>query len=159
MSKNPFLGVPHPLVNSENMDVECYDAITKEGGYIWPVGSRTICGAATPDSDYDFLVFSHKPIPNVFDGLGFKLDDKDAHYEPSEGKFNSWRRNHINLIATRNQNFARRFIIANETAKHLSLLRRADRVVLFQAILYGVSPSHDRAIEWEMSAAKEQAVM
>ena len=110
------------------------------GHQIWLVGSRTIEGAYRDDSDHDFLVFSQEPIPDKIEDLGFKLENGGAHYEPSEGYFNSWRKGNINVIATHDQVFATNFLKANKIAQILNLTDRADRVKLFQFLLYGNTP-------------------
>ena len=103
---------------------------------IWPVGSRTIEGAHKPDSDYDFLVLSAGPIPDVYEKLGFQLESGDKHYEPSSGAFNSWRKGSVNLVATYSPSFSEKFLKANTLAKSLRLTNRGDRVTLFKALLY-----------------------
>jgi hypothetical protein len=128
---------PKPLIERpEIIPVEHYEAIKNAGGYLWPVGSRTIDGAAQHDSDYDFLFLSKDRIPDVFDKLGYDLLSGGAHYDPSEGRFNSWRLGFVNFIATDEIEFVKRFLVANEAAKRMSLKSRNDRVTLFQAVLY-----------------------
>ena len=107
---------------------------------IWAVGSRTIDGAAKPDSDYDFLALSRGPIPDAIEDMGYKLLKGDAHYEPNEGGFNSWRKVEVNLIVTQSQEFAEAFLRATAVAQKLALTDRDDRVTLLQAILYHVNP-------------------
>ncbi len=121
------------------IDGDHYKVLSDLGCKLWPVGSRTIEGAAKSDSDYDFLVFTHARIPDVFFGLGYDLN-LGQHYDPSEGAFNSWRLGSVNLIATDNFHFCNKFLRANEVAKALRLTDRANRVTLFQAILYAKSP-------------------
>ena len=43
----------------------------------------------------------------------------------------------VNLIVTRNDTFFNRFMAASSVAKRLNLLDKADRVAVFQAVLYG----------------------
>lgn len=132
-----FEGVPQPITDCPKIiPAEHYKAIKNAGGYLWPVGSRTIDGAARDDSDYDFLVLSKDRIPDVFDELGYDLLSGGTHYDPSEGRFNSWRLGFVNFIATDEIEFVKRFLVANEAAKRMSLKSRNDRVTLFQAVLY-----------------------
>lgn len=102
-----------------------------------PVGSRTIEGGWSENSDYDFLILSNKPIPSLLEDIGFNIDSHSKHYEPSEGHFNSWRRGNINLIVSYSADFANFFTAANNAARALKLTCRDDRVTLFQAVLYG----------------------
>lgn len=103
----------------------------------WPVGSQTIPGAANSDSDHDYLVLVKVIDPYALAEAGFVLDKHGTHYDPVEGCFNSWRQGTVNLIVTKHQWFARKFLQANELAKQFKLIDRSDRVKLFQTILYG----------------------
>ena len=61
-----------------------------------PVGSRISCNPSPKDTDIDFLVLLGKrTLPD-----GYQLDNNEAHYEPNEGEFNSWRKGNVNLIVT-----------------------------------------------------------
>lgn len=108
------------------------------GCEIYCVGSRTIQQGFTDESDYDFLVFKAKPLPEVMEDLGYNLEKGSAHYEPSEGQFNSWRKGSVNIILTKDNLFKLKFLLANNTAKALRLVKREERVRLFQKVLYGV---------------------
>jgi hypothetical protein len=53
--------------------------------------------------------------------------------------FNSWRGpNAQNLIVTDDLEWHRRFVAATSIAKRLNLMAKADRIALFQAVLYGM---------------------
>ena len=54
--------------------------------------------------------------------------------------FVSLRRENKNLIVTADPEFYERFVGATTTAKALGLTRKADRITLFQALLYGNYP-------------------
>lgn len=117
-----------------------WELLVANNAKIWSVGSQTIEGASTPDSDHDFLVFTWSPIPHVYSSIGCDLEWGSEHYEPSNGKFNSWRSNDVNFIATYDTHFCRNFLIANSVAQKLGLKSRDDRVALFQAVLYRNAP-------------------
>jgi len=55
--------------------------------------------------------------------------------------FTSFRRksDDLNLIVTDSPEFAKKFLAATSVAKKLNLLAKADRIALFQAVLYGNS--------------------
>ena len=112
---------------------------------LWAVGSRTIEGAWTDESDYDFLVYCPDTPQALRHGIppapGFVLDDGGKHYEPSEGVFNSWRKERINLIMSRDWDFCRKFLHANLAAQSEKITCRDDRVKLFRYILYGEKPA------------------
>ena len=126
------------------MDHDDHWALLGAGVYgLWAVGSRTIEGAWTDESDYDFLVYRpdtslarHLSIPLA---PGFVLDDEGKHYEPSEGVFNSWRKGRINLIMSRDWDFCRKFLHANLVAQSEKITCRDGRVKLFSHFLYGES--------------------
>ena len=117
------------------------ERFTKEGCDIVCVGSRTIENGWHSGSDYDFLIYGVDRIPEVMSELGYKLEVGDAHYEPSEGDFNSWRKGNVNVIITDNHLFFLKFQFANNLAKARKLVKRKNRVSLFSYILYGVKPT------------------
>ena len=120
------------------MTFKQFQTLTNKGFSVWPVGSRTIPGAAHPDSDYDFLALcTRSRRPELFSELGFLLLKGGEHYDPSEGEFNSWKLEDLNIIATDDVEFTRRFLVANDLAKQFKLTRKPDRIKLFQAVLYG----------------------
>lgn len=106
---------------------------------VFAVGSRITCDPAPTDTDEDFLVVVRKRNPGAMAAAGFELDTGGSHYEPSEGQFNSWRKGSLNLIVTDDRKFARRFLAASAVAQRLNLLNKADRIALFQAVLYGAT--------------------
>ena len=135
--KTRFQEYPEPISEApEAMPQAHYDAIAKKG-FMCPVGSQTIPGAAHDKSDHDFLVLTKDRIPEVFSELGYDLLSGGRHYEPSEGKFNSWIKDGVNFVATDEEYFAKKFLAANAVAQRLSLIKKADRIALFQAVLYG----------------------
>ena len=108
---------------------------------ITPVGSRVTCDPPPVDTDEDWLVLlkHHKFLDGLqfLESEGFKLDNPNEHYRPEEGRFNSWRKGDTNLIVTRDWEFHRRFLAATHVAKTLNVMKKQDRVTLFQAVLYG----------------------
>lgn len=126
------------------------------------VGSRVTCDPAPTDTDADYLVlvmpFDHLPLEqglpamdqrvfemhNALTGDGWELGgsrpDNDSHGALTElGSFNSYTKGEINLIITADHAFHRAFLAATVVAKHLNLQDKADRIKLFQAVLYGNS--------------------
>lgn len=108
---------------------------------ITPVGSRVTCDPPPTDTDEDWLVIIKYPKLNdslfLLEKEGYKLDNPKEHYRPEEGRFNSWRKGNTNLIVTRDLEFHRRFLAATHVAKTLNVMKKQDRVTLFQAVLYG----------------------
>ena len=107
------------------------------------VGSRVTCDPAPTDTDQDVLcLVDLDKWPDLIEELtwdGFTFDGNEAYANALEGGcgFRSYRNGEINLILTTDAEFHRRFIAATSVAKHLNLLNKADRIALFQAVLYG----------------------
>lgn len=125
------------------------------------VGSRATCSPAPTETDEDHLLLvldkDVQAAIGVLHSEGFHLDHPSAHYRPEDGIFNSWRKEDVNLIVTSDPIFYRRFLSASNVAKKLNLLEKADRVTLFQSVLYGnfseefpqqINASSDDATPW-----------
>ena len=100
------------------------------------VGSQVTCNPPPSGTDIDYLILLNARRPNAISSLGFFFE-AGAHYEPSEGQFNSWRKGNVNLIVTDCPIFYEKFVSATNAAKKLNLLLKDERITLFQAILYG----------------------
>ena len=103
------------------------------------VGSRTILGAATKQSDYDtiYLVWSKGRAKKYFAKMGYKLDlEKGSRYSSTSSSFLSMRLENQNAIITSSKKFYNNFYQANEVAKLLILRDRTTRIKLFQFLLY-----------------------
>jgi hypothetical protein len=106
------------------------------------VGSRETCEPAPTDTDLDILVLTDncKEVLGISNKLNYKYDgseiiDEDGNSE--ENVFCSLKKDHINIIVTEDKSFFDKFILASSIAKQLNLLVKQDRIILFQAILYG----------------------
>lgn len=113
------------------------------------VGSRVTCDPPPTDTDDDWLVLVRQEqftdnvsfFANALRMQGWKLG---GSLPANEGKplmpderFMSLTRDGVNIIATESPLFFDRFIVATRLAKRLNLLDKADRIALFQAVLYG----------------------
>ncbi len=100
------------------------------------------------DTDEDILVY----IPLLLGALnkvnlrkklsedGWVVGGSFAGPSNSSGNsspFESYTKGSINLIVTWDKKFHHRFLAATTVCKRLNLLDKADRIVLFQAVLYG----------------------
>jgi hypothetical protein len=116
------------------------------------VGSRVTCSPAPTDTDDDWLVLLKPVAKGVKDygpedapiaalrAIGFEMDRRTPFYTGNDaGGFRSWRRGEVNIIVTRDPAFYELFLTATELARRFNLLEKADRIALFQAVLYGVS--------------------
>lgn len=110
---------------------------------ITPVGSRITCNPAPTNTDADYLVLIS---PSAWQILKYQMDlfsfkqDGQEHYAGqinTNFEFKSFSRNEINLIITSSLEFYDRFIAASSIAKRFNLLKKEDRIALFQACIYG----------------------
>ena len=104
-------------------------------------GSRVICDPAPTNTDEDYVCFQpayEKAIVNL-EGLGFKSEGNPEFYTGNDrGNFRSLRKGNVNLILTDQCEFYQLFCSATELARRFNLLKKADRIALFQVVLYGV---------------------
>lgn len=114
------------------------------------VGSRVTCNPAPTDTDQDVLVLTtlelylDKLWPHLekdqFEAGGSDVGDRADYLATADMSFQSFTLGDLNLIITFDQRFYDRFMAATDVAKALNLLNKSDRVMLFQAVLYGNSP-------------------
>lgn len=114
------------------------------------VGSRITCDPAPTDTDQDVLVLTTAELwaEHLGTGLaicGFEKGGSDCGNQSDylaqvPLSFQSFTLGDLNLIITFDPEFYRRFMAATGVAKHLNLLDKGDRVMLFQAVLYGNDP-------------------
>ena len=120
------------------------------------VGSQTIPGAVTSDSDTDWLILVWSKQYAVADSYfrGFKLSPTmtlNGRRHPYAkwdirrySKFVSVRdKDNTNIIFTSSSRFYNKFVAANDLAIKLRLTDKADRIALFQYIIYGKRPQLD----------------
>jgi len=114
------------------------------------VGSRITCDPAPTGTDQDVLVLTtphlwRQELEPMLLGAGYTLDGSDCgnqaeYMEEEELSFQSYKLDDLNLIITFHDGFYQRFMAATKVAKKLNLLDKDDRVMLFQAVLYGNPP-------------------
>src|SRR4051794_13369115 len=111
---------------------------------ITPVGSRVTCDPAPADTDRDWLVLVPLDRAQAFDCAitqagwaqgGSDIPDESLETEPDD-RFRSYTLGIENLIVTSSEVFHRRFLAATSVAKLLNLQGKAERIALFQAVLY-----------------------
>lgn len=102
---------------------------------IEPVGSRVTVQPAPRHTDADYLVLTGwlTPVRGAMIRDGFASETRD--YGSLAG-FTSWRKGEVNIIVTRSPTFFKAFMAATHVAKRLNLREKADRIALFQAVLY-----------------------
>jgi hypothetical protein len=108
-----------------------------------PVGSRVTCTPPPTDTDEDFLVlideekFGELYLNLMADGyeLGGSVPLNEVDVDPDE-RFSSFTLGTTNLIVTSSEIFFDRFMLATAEATAKNLMVKADRIALFQSILY-----------------------
>ena len=101
------------------------------------VGSRITCVPAPKDTDEDVLLLTDDLSMLIADCIevGFTRDgDHKASYPTG---FVSLRNGTMNFIVTDDEEFYKKFMLATHVCKFLNLKSKADRICVFQAILYG----------------------
>ena len=107
-------------------------------------GSRVTCTPAPMNTDKDYILLVDTDKWQKFNDYvssdGWELGGSNIPDEnnilPAEKRFLSFTYYEHNLIVTRSEVFYKRFIAATYVAKRLNLLVKADRIALFQAVLY-----------------------
>lgn len=126
---------------------------------ITAVGSRVTCNPPPTDTDQDWLVlvdekdfdqFAQSLIQSGWE-VGGSLIPNDANYLPPSQRFNSFTMGVDNIIATASTEFHDRFLSASATAKLLNLLKKEDRIALFQSVLYATI--HDPAFQPQITTS------
>jgi len=112
---------------------------------IIPSGSRTTCNPAPTDTDEDFVVLI-KSTHGAFDfiehmeGKGYTTDGDESYdimvdLEEDAG-WASFKKGTTNYIVTMDEDLFGKWVLATNIAKRLNLLKKEDRVKLFQYVLY-----------------------
>jgi len=111
----------------------------------WDVGSRATCDPPPAGTDRDVLLLcddlsrllSAAAACEFVIGGSVPADKFDVRKMASGFVSLKQFRGDLNLIVTKDRDFARRFMAATSVAKRLNLLDKGDRIALFQAVLYG----------------------
>lgn len=126
------------------------EGLKQLGCEVTEAGSRVTCNPPPTDTDHDFLVFAptHDVMSKVDDYLyknGFENESISEHYQNiTDSGFMSYRWNqlsdkiieHLNFIVTKNETFVIKHKVATALCKKLNLMKKADRIDVFQAVLY-----------------------
>ena len=113
-------------------------------------GSRVICNPAPTDTDQDYIarVADDDKARSALNAMGYRIEGHPRFYTGNDsGGFRSYRKGEVNLITTPDFEFYRLFCNATALARRFNLLVKADRIALFQLVLYGVD-----AQDWEYKA-------
>ena len=110
---------------------------------IYQTGSSVICNPPVTDTDIDYIIHTNKEykLDTFLKSKGYtKSCAGEEEYDIEEEGFSCYRLNNINLIITTNREWYLKWVLATKVARKLNLKVKADRVMLFRAILYGDAP-------------------
>ena len=99
-------------------------------------GSREICVPAPLNTDVDFVVLDIHDN-GLFERNGFSLGTQVDHEEYGNADFLSYRRGEVNLIVVNSWGSFKAWKAAIAAAKQMNMLDKANRIALFQGVLYG----------------------
>lgn len=108
-----------------------------------PVGSRVTCDPPVMDTDEDFLCLTDNwqvfliVAARANWELGSYWETASLQNALDGGNFVSLRKGNKNILLTASKDFFKRFMAASSVAKRLNLLKKQDRIALFQDVLYG----------------------
>lgn len=119
---------------------EQFATLRSMGCVINPCGSRWTNNPFRADSDQEYLV--EWCSPRRGDVWGYLAShwwvcSSDSYDLEVKRGFTSWRRGNLNIILTQDGEFARRHRAGTGVLKHLNLPSKEDRIMVFQAVLYG----------------------
>ena len=126
------------------------------GAVVVPVGSRVTCDPPPTDTDEDYLVLvkDSKVAVAGLKAIGFEYSSTPEQIEKYEQlnqsaqwKFTSLWFGDINYIVTDSQFFFERFLTATYVCKTLNLLKKEDRIMVFEAIRGGTF-YHKMGTDW-----------
>ncbi len=124
-----------------------------------PVGSRRTCNPPPMDTDDDYLliVADHYAFRNSVLAAGFRVGGSAfldaAQPLDADMRFSSYVLGDLNLIVTEDRVFYDRFMAATSVAKRLNLLKKDDRIALFQAVLYGTYHTRSNT-KWQSTSPR-----
>ena len=96
-----------------------------------PEGTDTDYRVEVPDNDKTVNL-----VVNLLHTAGFEWESNEHYQLAARDGFMSWRRDDVNFIVIANPELNRRHRLATELCRKLNLMKKADRIMVFQAILY-----------------------
>lgn len=98
-----------------------------------PVGSRVTCNPPPTDTDEDWLVLDlDKSVANWLSESGWEYGGSMQ----SEDTFASYKIDDVNVICAFTKDEYAHFKLATDVCQKLNVLKKDDRIALFEAIMY-----------------------
>ena len=130
-----------------------FEELQKLGCTVEMCGSKVTCNPAPVATDTDYLVqiipdekawrtgesVSNQKIASIVDYLStgnFQLEGSGSYQLAAQTGFMSWRFGDVNLLVSANGAWCTRHRAATALCTRLNLLNKADRIAVFQAVLY-----------------------
>jgi hypothetical protein len=120
------------------MEYDEYDALqflTNLGLPFFRTGSREICRPAPVGTDVDFVVLDTGV--GAYQAIGFQNTSDAGLNEYGQSNFCTYRMGEVNLIVVDTYTEFRKWRVATAAAKQMNLVKKQDRIDLFQGVLYG----------------------
>lgn len=147
------------------MSEHLFTNLRNMGCVIEPCGSRVTCDPPVMNTDADYLIecpsaeTAVSAVVHDISSAGYQWEGSSNHYQScAVVGFMSWRRDDMNLIVTANPDFAKRHRIATALCARLNLMKKADRIAVFQAVLYGKTQVNDDHAASRAAIAKAEAL-
>jgi hypothetical protein len=106
----------------------------------YPTGSRFTCDPPPIDTDEDYLVHTkdkdYLKLAEELEEVGFEWDHGEGYDNDGNSVFCSYHRGVYNLIISNDEDFTLKHIAATHVCKTLNLLKKEERIMVFQAVLY-----------------------
>lgn len=118
------------------------DQLRAVGCEVTPCGSRVTCKPTPVGADADFLVYAPSWLSGwrarrIIDAACFHREGGQKYFNPF-ASFISYRSYaDVNLIYSRDEEFVERHRAATHVCRTLNLSVKSERIMLFQAVLYG----------------------
>jgi hypothetical protein len=145
------------------MSEHLFTNLRNMGCVIEPCGSRVTCDPPVMNTDADYLIecpsaeAAVSAVVNDLSSAGYQWEGSSNHYQScAVVGFMSWRKDDTNLIVTANPDFAKRHRIATALCARLNLMKKADRIAVFQAVLYGKTQANDAHAASRAAIAKTE---
>lgn len=119
-----------------------------------PTGSAFTCSPPVEDTDWDWAV-----LPKDFDKFAVRLVQSGwvmggseivAMSQDDQCTFASFRKDKHNIMLVKHRTYYERIVTATKLAKKFNLLKKEDRVALFEAVADGQNPDVFLFKDWSV---------